>query len=515
MKRLLIILIALLCSTAIAQAQFSLYLEDTIPLRTGNVTTVEINPTGRFLAIGDSKGNITVWDLGAKRQLQVLKQHRRPVTDILFDSKTQRIVSAGKDGKVVIWDIYSGKVEKMIKDFGSPIHSIALSPDDRMLAAGGQKKEIYLWEFPLGSLKAKMKGHKKDVLGLAFHVNGDQVMSVAEDKLMIVWNVNTQSIARKSTIEARVMRRSGIDIKSAAFSFDRSFVGVGINEHVLAKGGRSMIFKYLLAFYDWNTGSEIEIIEGNRKDIEVMTITPDKNYVITDNSTLRKNQISFWNIRQTIIEQNYPIDGRISAMAVSEDGKWISIGYQDPNNKSRGFVNVWQVSGMDGFQRFDTGQDVATGRNSGFGASIKITTPAEPLISFGSRKKLAVLYFDSPGLEADIARTTSYLLEGKLANSPFIDMVERNQIQNVLDELRFQQTGLTTSNAVEVGKHLNAEYILIGSINKLGTLLIITSKLVNVETAQIEGTREVQCKSATIENISDMVSALAPTIAKY
>jgi len=68
---------------------------------------------------------------------------------------------------------------------------------------------------------------------------------------------------------------------------------------------------------------------------------------------------------------------------------------------------------------------------------------------------------------------------------------------------------------VEVGQHLNAEYILLGSINKLGNLLIITAKLVNVETAQIEGSREVQCSNATIETISDMVSILAPTIAKY
>ena len=126
-----------------------------------------------------------------------------------------------------------------------------------------------------------------------------------------------------------------------------------------------------------------------------------------------------------------------------------------------------------------------------------------------------MMIFDSPGLGEDVARTTTYLLEGRLGNSPFVELIERNQIESVLEELRYQQTGLTTSNAVEVGQHLNAEYILIGSINKLGSLLIITAKLVNVETAQIEGTREVQCSNATIETISDMVSVVAPTIAKY
>jgi TolB-like protein len=128
---------------------------------------------------------------------------------------------------------------------------------------------------------------------------------------------------------------------------------------------------------------------------------------------------------------------------------------------------------------------------------------------------MAVINFDSPGLEENVARTTTYLLESKLGNSPLVELVERNQIQKVLDELQYQQSGLTADNAVQIGQQLNAEYMLIGSINKLGNLIIITAKLVNVETAQIEGTREVQCSNATIETISEMVSILAPTIAKY
>jgi len=383
------------------------------------------------------------------------------------------------------------------------------------LAASGNKNEIYLWEFPICTLKGKLKGHKKNVVAVAYNVNGDQLLSVGEDRQMIVWNVNTLQIMRKTSIEARTMKGSGIDIKSAAFSFDSHFAGVGIQEHMLAKGGRRMIFKYNLSFYDWKTGAEIETLEGNRKDVDFFAISPDKNYVITDNSTLRKNQLSFWNIQKGIIEQNYPIEGKISAVAFSEDGKWLAVGYQDADNKFKSYTNVWQLSGIEGFQRFASDQRVRSSGTTGFGAAMKLTTPEEPLIRFGERKRMAVMYFDNPGLSEDIARTTSYLLEGRLGNSPFVELIERNQIQKVVEELRYQQTGLTTSDAVEVGKHLNAEFILLGSINKLGSLLIITSKLVNVETAQIEGTREVQCSNATIENISEMVSLLAPTIAKY
>ncbi|MFH1942083.1 MAG: WD40 repeat domain-containing protein [bacterium] len=513
MKRCAIIFLFL--GTQAIFAQFNLYLDSQIPVSADRVSRIQMSKDGRFLALGGSNGRVTIWDIGAKRMLHELKGHYGEIGGLIFDSKQRNLITGGSDGKILVWDLYSGQLQQTIKDFGSSVLSIVLSPDDRMLAAAGKKSDIYLWEFPIGTLKGKLRGHKKNVMGVAFNVNGDQILSVSEDRQMIVWNVNTLELIRKTSIEARTMQGSGIDIKSAAYSFDSQFAGVGIQEYVLAKGGNRMIFKYNMSFYDWKTGAEIETLEDNRKDVDFFVISPDKNYAITDNSTLRKNEISFWNIQKGVVEQNYPIDGKISAIGICEDGKWLAVGYQDPSNASRSIVNVWQVSGIEGFQRFATGQTVRSSGASGFGASIRVTTPEEPLIQFGQRKRMAVMYFDSPGQSEDIGKTTSYLLEAKLGNSPLVELVERNQIQKVLNELSYQQTGLTASNAAEVGKHLNAEYMLMGSLNKLGNLLIITSKLVNVETAQIEGTREVQCSNATIENISDMVAVLAPTIVKY
>jgi len=514
MKRLItLLLIILVISTA--SAQFNLYLENKITVNTGEITIIQISPNGRFLAFGDQRGNLHIWDIKAGRQIHQIQSDHKSVTALVFDRQHQQLISGGIDGRIRVWDLYTGSEQLLIKDFRSQIYSLSLSPDDRFLAAAGKKDDVYLWEYPLGTLKGKLKGHKKDVLAVAFSIGGDQLLSVGEDRQMVVWDINKLAPVRKTAIEARTMKNSGIEVKSAAFSFDRKFAGIGIQEHILAKGGRSMIFKYNLSFYDWETGSEIETLIGNRQDITFFSITPDKQYAVTDNSTLQKKQLSFWNIQNGVIEQNYPIDGPITALTVSEDGNWLAVGYQDANNKYQSFINIWELSGIEGYERFASGKSLPSTEKRGFGASIKLNTPAEPLIQYGQQRRLAVMSFDSPGLEENVARTATYLLESKLGNSPLVELVERNQIQKVLDELQYQQSGLTADNAVQVGQHLNAEYMLIGSINKLGNLIIITSKLVNVETAQIEGTREVQCSNATIETISEMVSILAPTIAKY
>jgi WD40 repeat protein len=507
------IIIIFLIFVSTAFAQFSLYLENKIPVKEQNVNCLKINNEGRFLALGTKSGTVYIFDLQAKRLIHTLKHHRNQVNSLIFDSKNQYLVSGADDKKIVIWDLYSGQITKVIEDFKSPIRCLEISPDDKMLTAGGSREEIYIWDFPSGFLKGVLKGHKQNVISLSFNLNGDQLLSIGKDKLMIVWDVGKQQTVRKTEIESKTMNNSGIDINCARFSFDKYFVGIGMQERVLAKGGRQMIFKYNLGFYDWKTGNEIEVIQGNKTDINFFAISPDKNYAITDNSTLRQNQLAFWNIKSGIVEQNQPMTGKISSIEISENGKWLAVA--NTSQASNSVINIWQISGMEGYQRFATNSPIKSATNTGFGSSMKMTTPNEPLIQFGERKKIAVMYFDSPGLSEDIAKTTSYLLEGKLGNSPFVELIERNQINSVLSELNYQMSGLTTSAAVEVGKHLNAQYILVGSINKLGNLLIITVKLVNVETAQIEGTREVQCHNATIENISDMVAMLAPAIVKY
>lgn len=213
------IMFLVLCAHVVF-AQFNLYLESKIPVSAERVSCIKISRDGRFLAYSENSGGVYVWDINAKRLLHELKLHRGQVSALVFDKQQRFLISGGNDRKIVVWDLYSGQPQQVIKDFGSSVRWLDMSPDDRLFAASGNKKEIYLWEFPICTLKGKLKGHEKNVVAVAFNVNGDQLMSVGEDRRMIVWNVNKLQIMRKTSIEARTMKDSGIDIKSAAFSFD-------------------------------------------------------------------------------------------------------------------------------------------------------------------------------------------------------------------------------------------------------------------------------------------------------
>lgn len=515
MKRVGLLIAVFILVSSNTYAQFSIYLDHKYSFLSERITALRISTNGRFMAVGTAEGAIYVVDLPARRMIHELSFHRKKITAFSFDSNNTHLVSGSEDRKVAIWDLYTGKLQKVIKTF--KVHYLALNPDDRILAVCGKSKYISLFEFPSGERKGDLKGgHKKNIIFLSYNLNGDEVVSVGKDSRMIFWNPSQLKLVRNTELSPNTINGSGIEIYSAQTSADKYMIGIGYQEMKLAKGGRGMIFKHNTAFYEWKTGKEIEILERNNQKITSLAISPDKRYIITDNSTLRNRKISFWNLQQGIIEQNYSIDGIISAIEISENGSWLATAFT-PQDKgvSSSFVNVLSLSGIDGFERFNFENPVQERQLSGFGGSIKITTPREPMIGLGERKKLAVVYFDHLGIPGDVAKTATYLLESKLGNSPQIDLIERNQIESVLNELKVQMSGLTTSDAVEIGRQLNCEFIILGSINKLGNLLILTVKLVNVETAKIEGTREVQCSNATIENIADMVNALAPTITAF
>lgn len=504
------LLLGIFLFTNYAFCQFSIYLDNTVDAA-DKVTITKLSSDARFLAYGMSNGNIILYDVSAKKELRNFNKHKADISNLVFDSENKYLISAGKDGKIIIWDLYSGDVLKTIEDFKSEIRCIDLGPDSKMLVGCGANDEILLWDFPQGKKRGTFKGHEENVIFVTFNPNGDQILSVGEDNLMILWSVNQLKLIRKTEIEPLTMKNSGVEVKYAKSSFDKYFIGIGIEETVLEKGGQSMMFRYNMTFYEWSTGKELKTVMGNNTELDVFCLSPDKNYLISDNSTLRENKLSFWNIQKGIVEQDYPLDGSITAVDMSENGKYMSTAFSSGKSK----IILFQVSGIAGHEAFNNTQVIQQNQPSNFGGAIKLNTPSDPLINLGERKKLAVMYFESSGVTDDVSKTATNLLESKLGNSNYVDMIERNQIDKVLTELKYQISGFTTGDAVDIGKQLNANYILIGSLNKLGNLIIITAKLVNVETTQIEGTREVQCSNATIENISDMVNVLAPTIVKF
>ncbi|TET31732.1 MAG: hypothetical protein E3J72_21535 [Planctomycetota bacterium] len=127
------------------------------------------------------------------------------------------------------------------------------------------------------------------------------------------------------------------------------------------------------------------------------------------------------------------------------------------------------------------------------------------------RPKLAVFNFEdkSPGGKTDYGSIVADLFHTALYQTECFRLIEREQIRKVLLEQDFANTErVSEDTAVQIGKLLKVEYILVGSIAKLGTKFVITARVIKVatgETAAVSPTK----KANSAEEIDTVVNSMA------
>ncbi|MCK9451001.1 MAG: CsgG/HfaB family protein [Bacteroidales bacterium] len=104
---------------------------------------------------------------------------------------------------------------------------------------------------------------------------------------------------------------------------------------------------------------------------------------------------------------------------------------------------------------------------------------------------------------ADILTTT-------LAGSNRLSLVERGQLNLVIDELKLGVSGLVDEkSAAEVGKLTGATYMVLGSFMPLGKSMRIDAKVVETATATVVSGATASAKAASLETIDLAIDELA------
>ncbi|MDD3731893.1 MAG: CsgG/HfaB family protein, partial [candidate division Zixibacteria bacterium] len=318
---------------------------------------------------------------------------------------------------------------------------------------------------------------------------------------LIWWDLKQMKAIRQVEIDVQTMPNSGIDILSAGSDDSRLFIAVGLDEQVLKKGGQGMIFKYNMAFYDWNDGSLVKVLEDNNRSIRAFDITPGNCYIVLDNSTLQQNILTFRDITSGHTAYEYKLQEKILTFAVAPKADMLVAALADSDNSDTGRLNLWELN-------------LEVPSQGCFMSKFAITSPQTPLLDSGGPFVLAVMPFSCSGLEGEMGLSVPRFLESKLVNSPYVQLVERSRIDEIIKELEFQESRYIEKQAARIGKILGARYLISGSIDKLGRDIIIAAKLVDTETSEITGIREIKCQGCNVEDAFKAVYLLAPTLAR-
>jgi TolB-like protein len=127
---------------------------------------------------------------------------------------------------------------------------------------------------------------------------------------------------------------------------------------------------------------------------------------------------------------------------------------------------------------------------------------------------IAVINLNAEGISKSEASTISARLRTDLFNTDKFVVLERNKMDEILKEQGFQLSECTTNECVvEVGKLIGVEQIVAGNIGKIGEIITISIRLIDVETGALLRTATEDCECAMETVITKSVRNVAQTLA--
>jgi len=103
-----------------------------------------------------------------------------------------------------------------------------------------------------------------------------------------------------------------------------------------------------------------------------------------------------------------------------------------------------------------------------------------------NRRTLAVMDFDGFGMSTFEAKTLTERLRTVAVEIGSYIIVERGAMDEILEEQGFQQSGCTSDECiVEVGELMGVQYMLGGTIGKVGSTFTISMKIIDVESGEV------------------------------
>lgn len=507
----LLVLEAALAGAATGVGQPALYPDNDVDTGVRPLKALALSNDGRLLAAGGPDGTLAVCDSQTGR---VLSQHRVPATvsALAFDAQASVLGVGAADGSVTLLDLRLGEARSLPRQ-DKPITALAFSREGGIAASGDAGGLITLWDPARASVVGRLndEGHRKPVLMVAF-AGGQSAVSVSSDLKVIAWDTRSGRALRRGTLQSDTFGRA-VDAWAAGMDASGSTLGVAAQlvaaSHSAFFGSgparpgdmkrTNVVFPYAV-----ETGLAAEPVRLGEARAEALALSPGGCFAFLAGPDAGSHALHVWSLRGAGQDvQQAALPARPVTVAVDAAGRRLAVGLEN------GRVMVWSVSGA---TAADCDALQQRGARPGQ-ARVTLGAETEPLVPAEAGYRIAVLGFEAGGVEPHIAQAVGEMLQGELANSPHVQVVERAAIDAVLREMEIQRSGLTAADAARIGRGLNARKVLFGSVRRFGdrTYLVLT-RVVDVETQQVQGSRQVTCEDCSEGDLPRAVQALRQAI---
>lgn len=212
----------------------------TFPVKDPKDVRVALSPDGRFLAYGDTDGNVRLWDFHSGQELPERppvsrKADNEPsaIDSVVFAPDGRRVAYGNMDGFVEIWDRAAPgtPTRRLSGHSGSAVHNLGFSADGARLASGGADASIHIWKLDAGGAEPErvLAGHEDFITSLAFSSPPQNlVASGSADGSVRVWNLDGREEGAAYLLIGHLGR-----VTSVAFNNDNSLIVSGSEDRTV------------------------------------------------------------------------------------------------------------------------------------------------------------------------------------------------------------------------------------------------------------------------------------------
>jgi len=162
-----------------------------------------IKSKGEYIAIGSSKGDISIMD----GSCEVIKFKGDDVRVSSFDWNDSILTFGTKSGRIGHFDLKSGKVVGKNEVHKGEICGLKWNADKKLLASGSNDNTVRIWQMGSNIARSNIQAHKSAVKALAWCPWRNGILSTgggSKDKSIKTWDVHDNKLLSTVVVDSQV-----------------------------------------------------------------------------------------------------------------------------------------------------------------------------------------------------------------------------------------------------------------------------------------------------------------------